>query len=423
MTSFHEEEQALLAHITEWQLLTVDVFAVLFSSFIWYSDKRERKYEKSLLMHKNILDTIPVDIAVFNEEHRYVYLNPEAIRNPHLRNWIIGKDDFEYVEYRGGDVEMAKMRRERFKEALETDQRTRWVDTVYSSKDGERHIQRTFVPIRKENGDLQYVFGFGADVTELISLRMRDENLQANMRYANTLQRFLLPKTEDMVNAFGNAFVIWKPKDVVSGDFYWFRQVGNKKFVALADCTGHGVSGALLTVICMDTLNRCIDQFKLDRPADILNTSQRLLSRSWTKNRKFGMADGMDICLCCIEDDRLVFSSAKMPLYMVKKGKLMVCRQNRSSIGGFMEGNAFQDEVMHLDKGDRIYMVTDGITDQFGGDKDKKYGKRHLNRTFEFAALTDFSKQRSILLKAFEAWRGQRAQVDDKTCIGIEFSN
>jgi serine phosphatase RsbU (regulator of sigma subunit) len=423
LTGFHVNDgQSFIEHITEWQLLTVDAFAILFSLFIWYSDSKALRYEKSLLLHKEILDKIPVDIAVFDKDHRYVYLNPEAIRNPELREWIIGKNDFEYFDYRGYDINIAKKRRERFEEAVDCRQQTQWVDTIKKPHIGETHVQRTFVPLYHDNNELEYVFGYGANVTELVRLRTRDEDMQANLRYANTIQQYLLPAISEVANSFGNAFVIWKPKDVVSGDFYWFRNVRGKRYVALADCTGHGVSGALLTVICMDALNRCVDEFRLTTPSEILTKAQQLLSASWSyDNDSMGMADGMDICLCSIEGNTLLYSSAKASLYVARDGYITTYRQNRVSIGGNLNGHRFVDERIELHNNDRIYMLSDGITDQFGGDEDKKFGKRRLKRTLEIVSCHEFKDQRKQFLQAFEGWKGLREQVDDKTFLGIEF--
>lgn len=422
LTGLHVDEgQSFLEHITEWQLLTVDVFAILFSAFIWFSDAKARNYEKNLLLHKEILERIPIDIALFDQDHRYVYLNPEAIRDPELRQWIIGKNDFEYFEYRGHDIAVAEKRREHFVEATESRQPISWIDTIHRPILGESHVKRTFVPMYQDNGQLEYVFGFGANVTELVGLRMRDENLQANMRYANTIQQYLLPSIAEVARSFGNAFVIWKPKDVVSGDFYWSREVRGKRYVALADCTGHGVSGALLTVICIDALNRCLDQFRLTAPSEILTKAQELLSASWKSNTKVGLSDGMDICLCSIEGNKLLYSSAKTPLYLARNGYISIYKQNRVSIGGNLNGHRFTDEVIELRDQDKVYMLSDGITDQFGGEKDKKFGKTRLKRTLEIVSCHDFKDQRKQFLQAFEGWKGMREQVDDKTFLGIEF--
>ena len=409
-------------HLLEWQLVAVDFLAILFSTFIWYSDSRSERHLQNLSMYKDILEKIPTDIAVFDENHRYQYVNSSAIANDELRNWIIGKDDFAYFEFRGYDVALAEKRRAKFEEALELKMPISWIDTLYSKDKGERHVQRTFNPLFNEQGGLDKMFGFGADVTELVDLRIRDADLHANMRYANQIQQYLLPNLSEAMKGIAETFVIWKPRDVVSGDFYWHRKIGNKNLLALADCTGHGVSGALLTVICMDTLNRCVDEHGLTDPADILNKCQDMLSVSWRQGGAKGMYDGMDICLCCFEEERLSFASASTPLYLFRNGTLTEYRGDRLSIGARTHlDHQFSSKEIILNEMDRLYLSTDGIHDQFGGAGDRKFGKPRLRTLISEVGNSSFSEQRQIFYRTFENWRGTREQVDDKAFLGIEF--
>lgn len=420
-TANHGQRQPFLEHISEWQLLLIDFFAFVFSAFIWYSDKHARNYQQELLLYKELLESVPTDIAVFDESHRYVYLNREAISDPELRSFIVGKTDLEYFEHRGYDLSVAKERMAKFKAALDSKQPVSWVDSLYSKKLGLRHIQRTFVPIYDEQGNFYRMFGFGANVTELNSLRSKGADLAANMRYANMIQRFLMPDVDQMASALGKAFVIWKPKDTVSGDFYWFRTVGNDRFLAVADCTGHGVAGALLTVICMDALNRCLDEFHLNEPKQILEKCQELLSRSWGNGRYSGMKDGMDICLCRFSGDMLSFSSASVPLYYCHDHVVTVFKPQRFSIGSEPNKFEFDQATVQLCPGDSIYIATDGILDQFGGQEDRKFGQRKLLSEIGHISYHPFVDQDKLFLQSFEGWKGAREQLDDKTFLGILF--
>jgi serine phosphatase RsbU (regulator of sigma subunit)/PAS domain-containing protein len=422
-TNLHSTGQPLWEHLTEEHVIAVYISSVLFSLFIWYSDRASEQFQQQLLVYKEVLEKIPTDIAVFDDEHRYVFVNPEAILDPKLREWMLGKDDFEYCEYRGHDRSMAVERREKFKKALATKSPVWWVDTTYSRTRGTRHVQRTFNPVFNDGGELDRMFGFGADVTELMQLRIKDENLSANMRYANQIQQFLLPDMKQLESTIGEAFVIWKPRNVVSGDFYWHHRSADTTYVAVADCTGHGVSGALLTVICMDALNRCVNEFKLTSPAAILNKCQELLSESWKLGSQGGMEDGMDLCLLGFGDNgSLTFSSAASTMYHIRNNELAEHKGDKVSLGQNWRNHLFKDTTMQLQLGDLIYMATDGVTDQFGGNNDKKYGRPRLRNIIGNMVKQPFELQRHKFHQHLEDWRGNKEQVDDKTLLGIRYS-
>lgn len=422
-TNFHALGQPLWEHLIEEHIIAIYISSVLFSLFIWYSDRASEQFQQQLLLYKEVLEKIPTDIAVFDEKHRYIFVNPEAILDPQLRDWMRGKDDFKYCEYRGYDSSLAVARREKFKKALATKAPVRWVDTTFSRTRGKRHVQRTFNPVFNENGELDRMFAFGADVTELMQLRIKDENLSANMRYANQIQQFLLPDIKQLESTLGEAFVIWNPRNVVSGDFYWHHRSADTTYVAVADCTGHGVSGALLTVICMDALKRCVNEFKLTSPAAILNKGQELLSESWKQGDEGGMADGMDLCLLGFGDNgSLSFSSASGTMYHVRNNELVEYKGDKVSIGQSWRNHFFKDTTVQLQPGDLIYMATDGVTDQFGGNNDKKYGRPRLRNTISNMAQQPFAIQRYMFHQHLEAWRGNKEQVDDNTFMGIRYN-
>ena len=421
-TGYEHPRQTFLQHLIEWQQITVYVLSVIFSSFIWYSDKWSNEYANQLITYKDILEKIPTDIAVFNENHKYIYVNPAAISNQQHRDWIVGKDDFEYFQYRDYNLAGAAQRRSNFRQAVDKRKPVCWIDKSYSGNQKSiAHTKRTYTPVFDEKGKLDKVFGFGLDVTELVGLKDKDEDLSANMRYANQIQQFLLPDLTDLKQHIGGAFSIWKPRDVVSGDFYWSHFKDGTNYVAVADCTGHGVSGALLTVICIDALDRCVNEFELTSPADILNKSQELLSLSWTHKGKNKLNDGMDICLCSFKDDVLTFSSASTLLYHLRDEALVEYKGEKVSIGQGWRDYVFTDSHISLNDGDKLYTATDGITDQFGGNDDKKYGRRRLRAALYEIGSRPFAKQEALFRHSFDQWHGASDQVDDKTFLGLEY--
>ena len=422
-TGYEHPRQTFLQHLIEWQQITVYVLSALFSSFIWYTDKWSNDYANELITYKDKLEKIPTDISVFNENHEYIYVNPAAISNQQHRDWIIGRDDFEYFQHLDCNLAGAAERRSKFKQALETRKRVSWIDNDYRGNQSLVHTKRTYLPVFDGNGKLDKVFGFGLDVTELIDLKDKDEDLSANMRYANQIQQYLLPNLTDLKQHIGVAFSIWEPRDVVSGDFYWTHRKDGTNYVAVADCTGHGVSGALLTVICTDTLNRCINEFELTSPADILNKSQELLTLSWTENGKNMLTDGMDVCLCSFKDDVLTFSSAASLLYHLRDEALVEYKGKKISIGQRWKDYVFTDSHISLNDGDKLYFATDGIADQFGGNNDKKYGRPRLRAAIDEIGSHPFERQELLFRHCFNQWSGESDQVDDKTFVGLEYSS
>jgi len=173
----------------------------------------------------------------------------------------------------------------------------------------------------------------------------------------------------------------------------------------------------------MDALNRCVNEFKLTSPAAILNKCQELLSASWKVGDDAGMADGMDLFLLGFKDNgSLNFSSASGAMYHVRNNKLVEYKGDKVSIGESWRNHLFKDTTVQLQPGDLIYMATDGITDQFGGNNDKKYGRPRLRNTISNMAQQPFAIQRHMFHQHLEAWRGNREQVDDKTLLGIQYS-
>jgi len=421
LSPYHPDDQAFVEHMLEWHVLAVFALSILFGYFIYYSDSKTLEHTKKLYLYKEILEKIPTDIAVFDAEHRYVYVNPAAISKTDLRNWIIGKTDFEYFSYRGYDQTVAQSRHIRFHSAMESGRTVSWVDSLNSESQGVRHVQRSFKPVFTPNGKLDYMFGFGADVTELVTLKNRDADLHANMRYAVKLQSMLLPSLHQMERNLAPTMVIWKPKDVVSGDFYWHRRIDGKNYLAVADCTGHGVAGALLTVVCIDTLNRCIDEFGQRSPAAILNLCQELLTVSLRSSIN-DMEDGMDICLCCIEDGTLHWASANRPLYLQSHGELIIHKPDRISIGRKKQGHRFIDNQIVLQPNDRLMLYSDGVTDQFGGEHDRKFGKVRLHDMLTKMNGMPLKEMYDTIYKGCEVWKGHREQVDDKTFLVVEFT-
>lgn len=264
--------------------------------------------------------------------------------------------------------------------------------------------------------------------------------IQDSINYAKRLQDAILPRYSDIQQAFSDYFILFRPKDVVSGDFYWFEQKGEISFIASADCTGHGVPGAMVSVVCSNALNRSVNEFNLTSPAQILGKARELVIETFARSGE-NVKDGMDIALCAFNKNlgKLVFSGANNPLWVVRKNEFLNSEQkeNKSSFTGesmsLIEFKAdkqpvglyagmtdFTDLEIEIKADDRYYFFTDGYADQFGGDKGKKLKYRPFKEILLDIHDVKMSMQNEKLGKMFAQWKGDFEQVDDVCIIGVQ---
>jgi serine phosphatase RsbU (regulator of sigma subunit) len=263
-------------------------------------------------------------------------------------------------------------------------------------------------------------------------IETKNRHIIDSIRYAQKIQQAMLPSKEKMARELTDYFVVFKPKDIVSGDFYWFNVVENQYFIAVADCTGHGVPGALLSMIGYLMLNEAINEKRILDPARALSYLHRGF-RSVLKqelnledNNTYDTYDGMDVGLCRIDlkVGKITFAGAGHSLFLVKDSKLIEIKGNRKSIGGRQreEIRSFTNHQIDFSDIDQkeimIYMATDGFADQHNPGN-QKFGTRRLRKFLQDYAHLDTSRQRETLLKALETHQVNEEQRDDITVIGI----
>lgn len=246
-----------------------------------------------------------------------------------------------------------------------------------------------------------------------------------SIAYAKRIQSAILPPTKLVKQYLNESFILYKPKDVVAGDFYWMGHVDDWVYFAAADCTGHGVPGAMVSVICNGGLNRSINEFKLTEPGQILDKTRELVIKEFEKSEE-EVKDGMDIALCAIKTDNdnvieFKYAGAHNPLWIIRKGakEIEQVRADKQPIGQYESVQAFTTHEVHLDKGDTIYIFSDGYADQFGGEKGKKFKAANFKRLLLSIQNESMDTQRDLINKAFEDWRGHLEQVDDVCVIGV----
>jgi serine phosphatase RsbU (regulator of sigma subunit) len=256
-----------------------------------------------------------------------------------------------------------------------------------------------------------------------VELESRDKNMTDSLIYAQRIQEALLPSEAYFRNHFEDAFILFKPKDIVSGDFYWIGEKGDKVFIVAADCTGHGVPGALMSMIGMEIIEKTIEVDNIETPSQILAVLNRGLEKTFSREKNIGtiIRDGMDIGLCVINKNKkkIEYAGAFFPLYLIRDNSLIEIKSDKIIIGMNPEGKSYSDHELDLMEDDILYIFSDGYVDQFGGSENKKF----MYRRFRYLLLTihrfPVDDQKSILDENIKTWMGRTEQVDDIMVIGF----
>jgi PAS domain S-box-containing protein len=300
------------------------------------------------------------------------------------------------------------------------------------------HANGTVIPVESSVKVSSYrgrpaIILFARDIQERLALQgeveaqqavVREQNreLVAGIRYAQRIQRAVLPDAERLQDHFPESFILFRPRDIVSGDLYWFGERDGRVVVAAADCTGHGVPGALLSLIGASLFQEMVmEKGNLD-PATILDGARDGMIAALGRNDESDQRDGMNVGLVTIDRaaSTLAYAGAYGPLYIIRKGELIEHKGDRMPIGLHAgEITPFQRFDIPLEPGDRIYLFSDGMPDQFGGPDGKKLRSAGLKRWLLEIATLPMDEQHQALSDRFRMWKGEEEQVDDVLLIGI----
>lgn len=249
----------------------------------------------------------------------------------------------------------------------------------------------------------------------------KSEDILDSIVYAKRIQNTILPDKSLLQNSFNEHFVLYKPKDIVSGDFYWAKKVDNTIFWSAIDCTGHGVPGAFVSIVGNNGLLRSVNEFKAANPAAILNKLRDIVIESF-ESQDGDVKDGMDIALCSydISTNKIQFAGANNPCVIIRNGEVLETKADKQPIGSFTEAKPFTNHVLEVQKGDCIYLYTDGYVDQFGGVKNKKLKSRPFKNFLVDIHHLPMTEQHERLEVFFEEWRGENEQIDDVCIFGVK---
>ncbi|MCC7301800.1 MAG: SpoIIE family protein phosphatase [Bacteroidia bacterium] len=255
-------------------------------------------------------------------------------------------------------------------------------------------------------------------------LAEKNRDITDSIKYAKRIQDNILPTEKTIRKFIADYFILFKPKDIVSGDFYWMHQQGNNVLIAAVDCTGHGVPGAFMSIVGNNLLNQAVENMPGIDTAEILNRLNKGLSETMKLTSvDDDLRDGMDISLININFSRkeLMYSGAYNPVYIVRNGNLHELQADKISIGGYdlEPDRKYGSQMFTLEKGDSVYLFTDGYTDQFGGPNGKKFKFNQFKNLITDIQSRTMPEQKQLLERNFEDWRGELEQVDDICVIGI----
>ena len=295
---------------------------------------------------------------------------------------------------------------------------------------GDRVMQVNAIPEFDDNKNLESVLVVSHDISErkAIELEIQNKNKKINdsINYAKRIQNAILPNTRLINKTLPDSFILYKPRDVVSGDFPWFVQIKSDIFIAAVDCTGHGVPGALLSLIGYFLLNDIVRSRKITEPGKILDLLDEGVTQTLRQDQDDSATkDGMDIALCRInmESRTVEYAGAHRPLYFMKNGVMDEIKGNKFPIGGgiFKNQTNFTTTRIELGKGDSFYFSSDGFPDQFGGPEVRKFGPKKTRELIEKCHTMPMKEAMAIFDQEWEAWKADHKQTDDVLLIGIKF--
>ena len=256
------------------------------------------------------------------------------------------------------------------------------------------------------------------------TVKKQKTSILESIRYAQRIQNAVLPPTDLIQSMLPQHFILFKPRDIVSGDYYWMTQIGKKTIVVVADCTGHGVPGAFMSMLGITLLNQTVKNHSILHANEILDELRDNIILSLRQDgAQLGSKDGMDMSLIIFdfENYELEFAGANNPLYVIRNNELIILEADKMPVGIHVgQGRNFNRKDFKIMKNDRFYAFSDGYIDQFGGVQNKKFLRRNFAELLLKIHQKPMIEQRDILEKTVDSWRGKEEQIDDILVLGLQ---
>lgn len=246
----------------------------------------------------------------------------------------------------------------------------------------------------------------------------KNKEIMDSISYAKRLQDAILPSKETIDSLIPNSHIFYKPKDVVSGDFYWLNEVDGWRYIAVVDCTGHGVPGAMVSLVGKNALDKCILEEGIREPNLVLDRLTVLIEETFSHSDA-EIRDGMDVAIYRIKDNQLEFSGANNPLWVLRDNECIELKADKQPIGRYVKKFPFTLHSFELQKEDTLYVFSDGYSDQFGGEKGKKMKVKNFKELVVSNIHKSVVEQGQIIAQRFEEWKGDYEQLDDVCVIGV----
>jgi serine phosphatase RsbU (regulator of sigma subunit) len=289
---------------------------------------------------------------------------------------------------------------------------------AYLSKNLEQEVTRRTQELEMQNAELEHAKE---------QIEKARENTMASIRYAQRIQNAVLPSHRTLSKHLKEYFIFYQPRDVVSGDFYWFQGKEDEFYIAVADCTGHGVPGAIMAVMADISLDYAFFRQDYQDLSEMLAAFDRELIKLLNKNvnpEEEPAQDGLVIALCKVDKKTklLTYTAASSPAFIIREGVLIELNPDKHIIGGSIkEGKEFGSQTFQLEENDMLYLFSDGYQDQFGGEKKKKMGTRRLKELLLEITQKPTQEQKEMVEQEFNLWKGNHSQIDDVLVMGIRF--
>lgn len=390
--------------------------------------KRAEKEQRMRGQMQTLSDNSPDVILRIDLTRQFFYANPaiqtytgikaDEFQKKQLQEIGLAEDVVQFIDT---TVDEVKERKEKVQKEID-----------FPLMGEKRVMNLNAIPEYNEEGRLETILFILHDITELkkIEEEIKEKNAKItdSINYAFRLQNAILPSQKIIRHAFPDSFMFYLPRDIVSGDFPWFFEKDDNIYIAAIDCTGHGVPGAMLSLIGYFTMNQILSQPEILSPGEILNQLHRGVQRTLRQDKEGASArDGMDVALCRInmKEMELQYAGAHRPLYHVRSGQLEEYKGTRSAIGGIpKEGRdepVFESHTIKIEKEDAIYFFSDGLPDQFGGPEGKKYFPKRIREHILNNKDLPMSQIYHVFKNDYQEWLGDGTPIDDVLLIGIRF--
>jgi PAS domain S-box-containing protein len=388
-----------------------------------------RKADKEARMRgqmQALSENSPDLITRFNKEGRVFYINPIIESYSGHQKEAFYQKQLDELTLEPGVVENWK----NILQTVLTSQEKVSAEMDFPSSVGNRVMQVNAIPEYNDQSVVESVLFVSHDITERkmaeLEIQSKNRKITESINYAKRIQGAILPNNEIIKEVFPDAFILYKPRDVVSGDFPWFMQKGDDLYIAAVDCTGHGVPGALISLIGYFLLNNIVGSPEDLAPGEILDRLDHGVTHTLRQdNSDSSTRDGMDIALCKInlKKNTLHYAGAHRPLYYTQNGELLEIKGDKFPIGGgqYKGRTNFTTTEISVQPGDGAYFCSDGFPDQFGGPDNRKFSPKRIRDIITGNPGMNMSQIHQVFDQEFEAWKGDTKQTDDVLMIGIKF--